>query len=125
MRGPWRVLVVDDDSDVEARLSQLNDERHEFVCVADGNEVLRRVGGEQWDLLLVDVNLLILRGERLVAMLLKRVPKHRQPPILFFSSEDDDRLASLVREHGVAGFASKSWRNAQLLEAIKAHMPVA
>lgn len=124
MRGPRaRVLVVDDDPDVLARLNQLGGERWEFVGVSDANLAVQRASAERWDLLLVDVNLLILRGDRLVRVLQERTPAHARAPILYFSADDEARLARLARETGVAGHVSKGRRNAEILEALAAHLP--
>lgn len=119
-----RILLVDDDPEVVDRLQQLAGDRLEFVCTADATTVVRRLTDEPWDLVLMDVNLLIARGERLVELITRRVPERSRPPIVFFSAEDDARLATLAREAGIAGYISKGERNDHLLAAIESHLAV-
>lgn len=117
-----RILVIDDDPEVADRLEQLAEDRFEVVCIADANEVLKRVVSETWDLLLVDINLLIIRGDSLVKVLIERAPRGKRPPILYFSAEDEGRLARLARETCVEGYVSKGRRNAEILETIESHL---
>lgn len=116
-----RILVVDDDPEVHDRLAQLGDDALSFTCVANANEMMSRLDREAWDLMLVDINLLIFRGDRLVKTLTAR--GNKRPPILYFSAEDDARLANLAQETGVEGWVSKSGRNADILAAIRRHLP--
>ena len=57
-----RILLIDDDPDVIDRLQQLAGDRLEFVGMSDATAVVRRLTDESWDLVLLDVNLLIARG---------------------------------------------------------------
>ncbi len=112
-----RILVVDDDPDLVDRVTQLLEDDHDVLSTTDWGELNRLYFREGVDLVLMDVNLPTLRGDRLVQIL--RAPKLAvRPPILFFSSEDEATLARLVRETGVDGFVSKSARGADLLATI-------
>jgi len=113
-----RVLLIDDDPEAGDRLQQLCDETCEVVRSADAQDCVARLDAERWDLVLLDVNLLLLRGERLIDHLRAKA-QGPLPPVLFYSAEDDAVLARLAEESGVAGYLSKGLRNAELLAAIE------
>lgn len=123
-RGAPRIVVIDDDPALVDRLVQVLEDDYEVYCTDDWSELSRLYFREKCDLLLVDLNLPGLGGEKIVQILRgQRALKERPAPILFLSSADPDVLARHVRETGAAGALSKSLKSAALLEAIQQHLP--
>ena len=60
----------------------------------------------QPDLVLLDMNMPALSGEKLSTLLLSN-GKTRDIPIVFYSSNDEDSLRKAVAEHGVRGYIAK------------------
>jgi CheY-like chemotaxis protein len=88
-----RILIVEDEpafADVLAEL--LREEGYSVVQVRDGFTALHVLGGERArvDLLVCDVMLPGLRGDRLAAEVRKRFPQRRLPILLMSASADPD-----------------------------------
>jgi CheY-like chemotaxis protein len=58
------------------------------------------------DLVLLDMNMPGLSGERLSELLLSN-GRTRETPIVFYSSNDEDSLRRAVSEYGVKGYIPK------------------
>jgi serine phosphatase RsbU (regulator of sigma subunit) len=111
-----RLLVVDD---VEAnrdllsrRLMQLG---HHVSLARDGREALQKLGGEEFDLVLLDIMMPEVDGYR-VLQELQADPARRHIPVIMISAVDE--LASVVRciEMGATDYLSKPF-NTVLLKA--------
>lgn len=117
--GPRRLLIVDDDPDVIDRVEQLCAGAFEVVSTADWVELNALFFRQAFDLVLMDVNLPTLKGDRLVAVLKAMPSGGGHTPIVYFSAEDEATLARLVRDTGADGYICKSWRAPVLLGAIE------
>ena len=120
MRGKKRVVVVDDDPEVVDRMRQLLEEDYDFVATADWGMLNHIFVRDGCDLVLMDVNLPVLKGDRLVQILTagRKDDAVVRPIILYFSAEDETTMARLARETGADGYLSKSLRASDLLTAI-------
>lgn len=115
-----RVALVDDDPDVVARLLQLLEGEASLEATTDWARINRLVLRGDVDLVLMDLHLPVLRGDRLVEILSRaRRPAGRPPLIVLFSSEDEAILRRLVAECGADGCLSKSLRGAELLRELR------
>ncbi|RMG06678.1 MAG: response regulator [Planctomycetota bacterium] len=123
--GPPHVLVVDDDPNVLSRLGQLLEDEFRVTTTADWGEVNRVVFRKGCDLVLMDVNLPVLRGDQLVEAL-KRAENgsaaFRAPRILHSSSADEECLRQLCVRTGADGYVSKSARGAELIAQLRRHL---
>jgi len=119
--GAKRILIVDDDPDLVDRIAQLLEEDYEVVATTDWGEINKLFFREGVALVLMDVNLPILAGDRLVSVL--RGPR-RDPrtPIVYFSSSDEDTMKRLVQETGADGYMKKSLRGAEVIKAIESFL---
>lgn len=115
-----RILVVDDDPDTIDRLTQLLSDDYDVDSTSDWSEVSTLFFRRGCDLVLMDVNLPVLQGDKLVEIL--RSTGAKQARIVYHSSSDEDTLARLVRETGADGYLPKSLRAAELLRRIEAHL---
>lgn len=119
--GARRILIVDDDPDLVDRITQLLEDDYEVFATTDWGEINKLFFREGLDLVLMDVNLPILAGDRLVTIL--RAPQ-RDPrtPIIYFSSADEDTMKRLVDATGADGYLQKSLRGAEFLKAIQSYL---
>jgi DNA-binding response OmpR family regulator len=121
--GARRIVVVDDDGDVVERLGQLLEDEYEVLATTDWGELNKLFFREGCDLVLMDVNLPVLRGDRLVSILRGAHGQAKRTPILYFSSADEEEMKRLVAQTGADGYLAKSLRGADLLAAISRHLP--
>ena len=121
--APPRILIVDDDEDVVSRLTQLLEDDYEVLAASDWAELNSIFFRQGCDLVLMDVNLPVLRGDKLVDVLRRTSANsaHR-PRIVYFSSEDEQTMRRLVEETEADGFISKSLRSVQILAAIRTQL---
>ena len=107
------VLVVDDDPDVVELIRQLLSD-HRVESTTDWGKVNNWVFRAGVDLVLMDVNLPVLKGDQLVSILTRLGSEGDRPRIVYFSALDEATLARLARETGADGWLSKSMRSAEL-----------
>jgi len=66
-QGPWRVLVVDDDSDtLQLIVEVLQDEGFQAQPCADGDRALKLLKDERFDLVLSDIKMPRMTGTDLL-----------------------------------------------------------
>ena len=104
---PFHILAVDDD---EAHLISTKE-----ILEAEGYAVTTHEGAFgvtnlvrklRPHLVLLDVNMPSLSGDRLAALLRNREDT-ADVPVVFYSSNDEDWLRQAVVQHGVFGYISK------------------
>jgi PleD family two-component response regulator len=107
MHNKKRMLIIDDD---EMRLNivkqLLYDERIEVITHHSSFGATYLVSELQPDLVLLNINMPIFSREH-IAQPLRLEPDTRKIPIVFFSSNDEDRLRELAKTHGVRGYIRK------------------
>jgi two-component system, chemotaxis family, chemotaxis protein CheY len=112
-----RVLLVDDSRSMRLQLRQAL----ERLCpvepaeAADGAEAWRQLSGGTFDLVLTDINMPVMDGLKLIA-LIRREGSNREVPLVVISTEgaDDDRQRAMALG-----------ANAYLVKPVKAHQVVA
>ncbi len=101
------ILVVDDDmKHLLTAKDLLEDMGYEVRMHQFAFGVTNVVRETQPDLILLDMNMPGLSGERLSKVLLLN-EKTKEIPIVFYSSNDEDSLRRAVVEHGVKGYIAK------------------
>jgi PleD family two-component response regulator len=102
-----KILIVDDDeSHLMLTRELLHGESYEVLTHQNGFGVLAVVHGFQPDLVLLDVNMPALQGDKL-AHLLRMTFSTRNVPIFFYSSLDEDILREHAADCGVQGYICK------------------
>jgi CheY-like chemotaxis protein len=102
-----KILVVDDDElHLDMARELLQDDRVEVLTHHNGYGVPERVRALQPDLVLVDINMPGLSGDRL-ARLLRDSDETNHVPIVFYSSNDEDSLREIVSTCDVRGYICK------------------
>jgi CheY-like chemotaxis protein len=107
MRAKKKVLMVDDDElHLYTSKELLENEQIEIITHSSGFGVTNLVSQLQPDLVLLDVNMPALSGDRLAQLLcFNKDTKHI--PVVFHSSNDEDSLRGIVNTYGAKGYICK------------------
>ena len=94
---PGRVLVVDDDDSMRALLvQQLRRDGHEVIASASGEEALQLMRGDEFDAVLVDLNMPGLSGYDVLTRIVAD-PELRETGVIIVSSAgQDDRIVRCI-----------------------------
>jgi DNA-binding response OmpR family regulator len=102
-----RILVVDDDEKhLQTTREILEFEGFDVVTHNSAFRTTEMVKQVSPDLVLLDVNMPGLSGDRLCS-LLRANSVGQMLPILFYSSNDEDSLRKSVQQHGASGYVCK------------------
>ena len=115
-----RVLVVDDSTTVleMARLA-LDESGFEVLTAMSAKEADPYIlGPERPDLILMDVMLPVLDGDKKTRML-KDHESTREIPVLLLSSKPEEELQFLVAESGADGYIRKPFVNRHLVAKVE------
>jgi CheY-like chemotaxis protein len=107
MQNKKKVLVVDDDEMHLYTTKELL--QNNFIDVTTHKSwfgATNRVKELEPDLILLDINMPALSGDKL-ADILKPYCEARKTAIVFHSSNDEDSLRELAKSHGVQGYICK------------------
>lgn len=111
--------MVDDNPDVLAAVSlTLERAGYEVETTTDVFGLPLKVGTFKPDVILLDVDLPAISGDKL-ATNLKKLRSTKDCKIVFHSGEDESLLASLVRQTGADGFIPKGLPKAALLSKLR------
>ena len=114
-----RLLIADDHAIVRSGLRQIFALAPDISVVGEavnGGEVLERIRGESFDLLLLDLNMPGFSG----ADLITRVKAHRADlPILVLSMHNEPQIAARMLKAGASGYITKDCEPDILLAAIR------
>ncbi len=104
----YRILVVDDDSrHLQTTREILELEGYQVTVRDTPFGTTEVVSAERPDLVLLDVNMPALSGERLCTLVRGNASVGRTVPILFYSSNDEDSLRQAVQRFGADGYVCK------------------
>jgi two-component system OmpR family response regulator len=107
MQSKKKVLVIDDDEmHLYTTKELLQNDRIEVSTHKNWLGVTNRVREFEPDLVLLDINMPGLSGDKLSAII-KPYCDATRTPIVFHSSNDEDSLRELVEDHGVSGYICK------------------
>jgi len=119
-----KILVADDDQALTRTLSWiLKENGYEVVTVTSGEHLLDRLGGDQYDLLLLDIMMPGADGLQLLERV-KGDPRVQDVPVLMISSMPPEEATVRALGLGAADFISKPFRVRELLARVKAHLRV-
>jgi DNA-binding NarL/FixJ family response regulator len=114
-----RCLIADDHAIVQRGLKHLLEEHLDMEPpgeAGDATQVLERIRGDTWDVLILDVNMPGATG----LDLLHRVHRERPDlPILILSAHPEDQFAVRMLQAGAAGYLSKQSAAEELVVAVR------
>lgn len=113
------ILLVDDEPFIlTATANLLRGAGHEVHVCEQWTGVAAKVREEQPDLVLMDYNMPIIKGDDL-CKILKRNSGERSMKIVIFSSEPESDLVRIVSECGADGYIKKNAAGHVLLQRIE------
>ena len=114
-----RVLLVDDNEVVlEVIRGILEQAGYEVITLGSAFRINSVISKQRPDVILLDVRLPGLRGDK-AASILKQYEFSRRIPVLLFSETDEEELVSLVEITGATGFIRKADDYDHLLEKVR------
>jgi len=115
-----RIVVIDDSPLILAMTADALEEAGHHVFVTDsGIEANQFIysSGQRPDLILIDVMMPMLTGDRKVRLLKERTSS-RDIPVVLMSSKSAEELEELSRVSGADGFISKPFNKYTLLQTV-------
>lgn len=99
-----RILVVEDDNDINTMLARLVERSgYDVVQAYSGTEAMLHVGNDQFDLILLDLMLPGMTGEEL----LKDIRKTKQMPVIVISAKIDKQTKIELLKAGADDYITK------------------
>jgi phosphate regulon transcriptional regulator PhoB len=124
-----KILVVDDEHDIIELLSyNLIREGFDVATAADGEEALKKIREDLFDLIVLDLMLPGIQGMEL-CRILRNDPKTKNVPIIMLTAKTDEVDKILGLEMGADDYLTKPFSVRELIARIKAvlrrslHMP--
>ena len=112
------ILIVDDSTFMRQLLcTSLNEMGHEVVEAGEGQDALNKVIGQQFDLVISDVNMPVVDGLELVEKL-RALPSYKYTPILMLSSESAREVKQRSKALGVTGWLVKPFNPEKLMATV-------
>ncbi len=113
-----KILIVDDEPDILELLSEeLEYEGFATVCAGSGNDAVRVLENENFDLVISDYKMPNGNG-KVVLDFIKSIPESRKPIFYFVSGQADMSFEEALNE-GVRKFFYKPFDLEELVVAIK------
>jgi CheY-like chemotaxis protein len=119
-----RIVVIDDSKLVLAMASDaLQGAGFEVLTTDSGIEANQHIYASKGpDLIVIDVMMPLLNGDRKVKLLKER-ESSRHIPILLMSSKPADELAAIARDSGADGFIQKPFDDQALIRKVRSMLP--
>lgn len=119
------IVVIDDCRVTLAILTDMLEEAGFRVSTAEDSIYSNHLiySSSPPDLILLDVMLPHMSGEK-KAQLLKKREKSRNIPVLLISSKEEMELLNLVTISGANGFIKKPFTSDQLINTVQSHLTV-
>lgn len=117
---PARKVVIIDDSEIVLELTRsvLQDAGIQAVTCSSPIGATLVVAREKPDLVLVDVDMASMSGERVVTGI-KTGPRTAGVPVVLYSDRRSDELAQIAERCGADGFVRKGGEAASLIRSIR------
>ncbi len=90
----------------------------QFEEVSDGVTALKKMAEDKFDLLITDLNMPLMRGEKLIS-LLRRDATYLKLPIIIVSTEGSDLTRQKALEAGANEYITKPLQTAELVNIVR------
>ena len=115
-----KILAVDDEKDILDLVSyNLAKEGYEIVTAADGEDALKRVKAERFDLIVLDLMMPAIDGIELCKML-KSNEETESIPIIMLTAKSEELDKVLGLEMGADDYVTKPFSPRELIARVKA-----
>lgn len=112
-----RVLIIDDHALLAESLARLLGAHDmDAAWCADAQGAWERIGGEQWDVILLDVSMPDVSGLELLGQIKRAYPAL---PVLMLSMHPEQQFALRALRGGAAGYLTKGCSPEQVIEAVR------
>ncbi len=114
-----KVLIADDHPIVRAGLKQVIEKSPDMKVAGealDGQDVIDRVAGEEWDVVILDFSMPGKNGLDVIKEIRRQRPAL---PVLVLSMHPESELAPRLLKAGIAGYLMKESATAELVGAIR------
>lgn len=112
------ILAVDDSASMRQMVSfTLKGAGHEVVEAENGKEALDKAKGQQFDLVISDVNMPVMDGLALIKEL-RSLSEYKFTPLLMLTTESGDDKKVQGKSAGATGWIVKPFNPDQLLSTI-------
>lgn len=118
-----KILIAEDD-EINALLLRHILERHHVNCtvVANGRELTERALGENWDLIITDIQMPEMDGFQAAQKILSTLGRDKSPQILAVSASNFAEEEANISKAGIAGWISKPYNETGLLNCVMLHI---
>lgn len=114
-----RILAIDDQLTIRELVSAiLKPHGHQVDTAEDGLKALKLAGGNQYDLVISDVNMPNMNGIAFVGKV-RHFPHMKYVPILMLTTERGDDVKATARNMGATGWLTKPFDSHRLSNAVK------
>jgi CheY-like chemotaxis protein len=115
--GPKSILIVEDDAASRSLVEQaLRTAGYKVIAAEDGADALLKLGGQNVDLVVSDINMPNLTGVQLLDIMHKHAI---ETPVLFVTGYSADEVESQGLALGPDDYIQKPFRQAALLELVR------
>src|SRR5512139_1320088 len=113
-----KILVVEDDPDVMRILTHaLTAVGHEVTPAYGGDDALRQIKAQDFDLVLTDLAMPEVSGVSVIHAI-KQDPSTKHIPVLAVTAHVDDGIAQFAGQAGCDGYVSKPFSAKELVQAV-------
>ena len=117
-----RILVVEDDPDIMRILTHtLTAVGHEVIPAYGGEDAIRKVKAQKFDLVLTDLAMPKVSGVAVIQSI-KADPTTRHIPVLAVTAHVWDGIAQSAGQVGCDGYISKPFSMKQLVQEVQKHL---
>ncbi|HWP82302.1 MAG TPA: response regulator [Bacteroidota bacterium] len=117
MAGKNRILVVDDEDALRTVLSsELEGEGYQVASAADGEEAIKLLGAQQFDLILLDIKMPNVDGFEVLKFVKQQAPKTK---VIMLTGFADLKNAIESKKLGAEDFVSKPYDLVDLLTTVE------
>jgi len=117
----FKALIVDDSQAMRRSIAYALQRIEGVVCLEaqDGAEGIKRLAGDQFDIILTDINMPVMDGLKLIAHVRAAESAHRQVPVVVITTESapEDRRRAMAL--GASAYLTKPLRAPEVISAVK------
>ena len=114
-----KILIVDDEPDIlRAAKVRLISFGYEVITAGDGNDIVVLIQKNTPDLILLDLRLPHMDGDK-ICIMPKSDNRSKHIPVIIFTASSDPTTSKKVKDSGANGYLIKPFDTQELLQTIK------